>query len=1181
MISSGSGQQVTGPVNGPVYQLKDIGGDVTFLQNRPFYRLERLASQPARLSAEDARAQPSRMLHARYEVVPFVGRSDLLGRLTEWLEEAAAVSVRLVHGPGGQGKSRLAAHFAREHADRWMVWQARHDLVPSRGPGRPTGPDTAAGLLVIADYADRWALRDLEALIADLRTYARGLPGSHPLRFLLLARSAGSWWAALKDDLEAGYDIRSQAINLPMLGEDIDRAELFAAAREWFTARMDIGEVGRIPVPAELSRPTFGRVLTIHMAALADVDARQRGTIPPRDPERISAYLLRRERAQWHKLQADALTVTSARDMGRAVYAATLTGPLPRSQGIEVLGRVRVASQTEANHILDDHQRCYPPLASGTVLEPLYPDRLGEDFLALTTPGGEHGSDLGYEDDWADDVIPGLLAPDPDRQQFPPYAGHAVTILVETARRWPHIRRDQLYPLLHRSPSLAVDAGVATLYRVMGMDDVDPDVLTKIDSCLTDPDGELDVELHPAAAELAERVFMLRLDQAADSGARGAAYADFGRKLGYAGEHERALAQTTAAVDIYRESGASVDLAMALTQMAWQLLEVKQPDPERGKANAEEAIAMWRDLPGGEQARPKDAAESFNSLGSALSDLGEDKNESARAAYESALRLREQHHRQLPDERRRQDPLVAASLLNIGLTFQKTAQWSEARSFAERSVHAYRAAIEAGHRGGGRVGLMRAIEALATAQWELGQRADAIKNSRESAERALVLARASPVAQSGELASRLSGIRRRLSAVGRIDDALSLTEEVIQFYRGAADGRRATEAISHVGAFLGELGRHEEAMPFTHAAVAACQRKVEAGEPGSQADLATALSRLSEHLWELGRAKEGRAAAGQAAQAWRQMPEPDRAAGLHELGSGLFVTLEEYGEALAVTAEAVQIYRRLANREPGKYEEELAGALEDLSSRQKSLGRCGDACTTASEATNIYRKLSGQKSENRASLARSLCARAANLSELERHSQGLAALEEAAEIYRSLAVTQVVHRLSLAQTLLELAWCLEHGDHREQASLCSDEAMGIYRQYAESNEPGFWFEVADSWLNQSWRMEQQGRQSEALPITRDAIALYGHLNAADPALEADYFYALICLARQSLKLNLQDEARKACAQAVDRCQQLAPRHLPRRLADLVAIRRGELLEIIIHLGLEEEATRARAIIAAS
>jgi hypothetical protein len=83
MISSGSGQQVTGPVNGPVYQLKDIGGDVTFLQNRPFYRLERLASQPARLSAEDARAQPSRMLHARYEVVPFVGRSDLLGRLTE------------------------------------------------------------------------------------------------------------------------------------------------------------------------------------------------------------------------------------------------------------------------------------------------------------------------------------------------------------------------------------------------------------------------------------------------------------------------------------------------------------------------------------------------------------------------------------------------------------------------------------------------------------------------------------------------------------------------------------------------------------------------------------------------------------------------------------------------------------------------------------------------------------------------------------------------------------------------------------------------------------------------------------------------------------------------------------------------------------------------------------------
>jgi tetratricopeptide (TPR) repeat protein len=1155
---------------------------ITYLESRPFYRLQRLPGQPATLSVEDARAQPSRMLNARYEIVPFAGRGVLMGRLTEWLQEPARVSVRLVHGPGGQGKSRLAVYFGRARASRWEAWQARDDLVPSQAQSPPAVPDAAAGLLVIVDYADRWALRRLEALIADLQAQAARLPTACPLRFLLLARSAGPWWNAMENDLEAAYGIGAQAIALEALGQDVDRSELFITACQRFAARMGVSEEVPLPVPAELAGPGFGHVLTVHMAALADVDARYGGAEPPREPGLITAYLLRRERAFWHKLRETGRTVTSDRDMGRAVYAATLAGPLPHDVGIGVLARVMGASPVEARHILDDHQLCYPPAASGTVLEPLYPDRLGEDFIALTTTGSGPERDPGYQDPSAAAAIAALLAPDPDedqREQLPLYAGRTVTVLVETAQLWPQFARGQLFPLLRRSPSLAVAAGAGTLSRLIDMSGVDPDVLAGIDACLTDPDGDQDIELQQVTADLAERVFQLRLEQASDSRARAAAHADLGIKLRYTGQAEKALAETGAAINIYQELGAPEELAIALTDQAVTLgFYLRPTDPEKARAYAEQAIATWERQPGSEDARPKDVAESFNTLGAALGVLGQ--HEKARIAEEHALRLRERYQRHLPDQRRKRDPLVAASLLNISITLSSLGQQVEAGSFAERSVQAYKAAIEAGHQGLGRIGLMRSLRNLAAIQWDLDERTDSVKNSRESVERALTVARANPVVYGEDLASCLSTFRDRLRDVGQSDAALQLTEEAIEFYRGAAGGRGAVEASAYLGIFLGELGRHEEALSFTRAVVEARQRQADAGGAESQADLAAALSKLSGHLWELRRDKEAYAAARQAAQTWRQAPDPERAAGLRELGSGLSVNLGQHGQALALTAEAVQVYRRLADREPGSYQPELAGALESLSGQQASLGRDGDACATMREALQIYRQLGGQELENRESLDRALYAYAGNLSELGQHGEALAAIEEATEICRPLAATRADRHLSLAGTLLRLGWCLDQAGQREQASLRAEEAMRIYQRYAEADERGFWLHSADSWYDQAWQLRRHGRQGEALPITRSAIALYERLAPADPAADLNYFGALIMQTQQSLTLNLQDEARDACSKAVAQCRKLAHRHLSRWAIDYMVKRGGgELLETLIHLGLEEEVTKTREILA--
>ncbi|WP_179201126.1 hypothetical protein [Streptomyces scabiei] len=75
------------------------------------------------------RELPSRTLNARREAVPFTGRAHGLDDLRAWRDDGRERAARWLHGPGGQGKSRLAARFARETAKAgWRV------ALPSTGP---------------------------------------------------------------------------------------------------------------------------------------------------------------------------------------------------------------------------------------------------------------------------------------------------------------------------------------------------------------------------------------------------------------------------------------------------------------------------------------------------------------------------------------------------------------------------------------------------------------------------------------------------------------------------------------------------------------------------------------------------------------------------------------------------------------------------------------------------------------------------------------------------------------------------------------------------------------------------------------------------------------------------------------------------------------------------------------
>src|SRR5690349_6942028 len=80
-------------------------------------------SAPADTTA--LRGQPSQLLLARNQVVPFIEREREVERLDDWLLLPDRMSALLVHGPGGIGKTRLAAEFARRWNGKWTVLVAQ------------------------------------------------------------------------------------------------------------------------------------------------------------------------------------------------------------------------------------------------------------------------------------------------------------------------------------------------------------------------------------------------------------------------------------------------------------------------------------------------------------------------------------------------------------------------------------------------------------------------------------------------------------------------------------------------------------------------------------------------------------------------------------------------------------------------------------------------------------------------------------------------------------------------------------------------------------------------------------------------------------------------------------------------------------------------------------------------
>jgi tetratricopeptide (TPR) repeat protein len=907
------------------------------------YVLDDIANAPATLPRDPVET-PSRLLAAHQRAVAFTGRAQELQVLAQWRDAPGIQwAVRLIHGPGGAGKTRLALRIAELSArEGWRIVEARHrsSITPPQDAAAEAIPGDR--LLLVVDYAERWPAEHLLGLLGDPVVRRHG-----QVRILLISRQAGAWWHAIRHELKKiTADVDQMQLQHLALGQQ--REVAFTAARDEFARILDVEAADILP-PANLSGSEFDLVLSIHMAALVAVHARKAGASAPSGTASLSTYLLEREQAAWHGLHRRGVVATAPDVLTQAVITAILTRALPVGSAIAALGTARVADAVGAGQVLDDHNICYPSAQRGIVLEPIYPDRLAEDLLALTLPGHD------VEDfhippsvtHWAETLIETVLRP------RAPWLREGLTVVIETAHRWPHVAKDHLFPLLRQQPALAVAAGAAAVIRLVELRDIDIDVLAAIRREL--PTAR-HVELDSAAAAVSERLTELLLARTTDRATKLTVLAELGARLAYAGHLQRALEVLTRAVrlcvllDEQQPDGAhAVQAASVYALQGLMLLDLGRAadalEPMRT------AVTRYRVLVRGDRRLLASLASALSDLALSFSRVG--RSREALETHQEALRIRRRLYRREPAE---MAGGLAISLSNIAKELMSMDRVADALAVALEAL-ALRRELAREAPATYLVEVAISLNNLVPVYLALGRVDEAFEHAREVVEIRQQLVQVNATAFEPALASALTNLAGLQLRCGQVAEASLTTSRAIEVYRRLAQANPAAHALEHVNATrqLAELllrtGHPAQARDVSAEALALTGHTAQIAPGVVRSEQVTATTCLFRALCELGELDEAeRVATGLLEQAatW----DADARVALRvdslyrELSARDLDTL-----ALTAAETAVRLFRSASRSEPANLD--FAEALMHLGIRLRSAGRLTDARAALQEAAML------------------------------------------------------------------------------------------------------------------------------------------------------------------------------------------------------------------------------------
>ncbi|MBE3008890.1 tetratricopeptide repeat protein [Microbispora sp. NEAU-D428] len=794
---------------------------------------------------------PAYLLRADVEAVRFRSRTEELARLAAWCA-GTGTAVRLLTGPGGQGKTRLARELGRRlEADGrgWVVtwWQDSTSPAPLGELTRP--------MLVVIDYAETRPETVRNVVLAAL---ARGTTA--PVRVVLLARSAGDWWRRLREQ-----DAQVEMALHGALAEDLAPLEDSLAGRQaaFTDALADLAAAlegmgwPHVPV-ATVRQPDLrgarfggaGAALTLQMTALAELFGDTPG--PDRPVEEI---VLAHERRYWRRTAKDHRVDLADVTLERAVAVAALCGAHEEDDGSAVLAQVPgLGDQSEdmrlrvARWVRD----LYPPpstgpqqavpASGGSYWGSLQPDRLAEHLIARVVT--ERPALL-------TDLLTATSA-DQDHQALTVLSRASVThaglvpVLVDLLTGLPGLAPAAVRVVTQSEHPAAL---LTALTALIGGDHLSVEQLMVIADAVphrTQALARFAADLEGKITEAYER--MARQDPGTHLPDLASSLNNLSKRLRALDRRQAALAASQRSVDISEQlAAANPDayfpiLAGSLTNLSGQL----------------GALDRWEEgLAAGQR-----AVEAYEQLAAANPD-----------AY-------------LPN--------LAHSLTNLSTRLSELGRREEGLAASQRAVEAYER-LAAANPDAYLPNLASSLNNLSNRLGALGRREEGLTAIQRAVDISEQLAAANPDAYLPDLAHSLNNLSVWLGELSRREEGLAAIQRAVETYERLAavnpDGYLPVlaMALTNLALDLGALGRWEEGLAAIQRAVEAYERLAAANPDAYLPNLANSLHNLSVQLGALGRHEEGLAPIRKAVRIRRALADANPDVYLPDLATSCLV----------------------------------------------------------------------------------------------------------------------------------------------------------------------------------------------------------------------------------------------------------------------------------------------------